>query len=229
VNSFRVPFHSSHLKGDVFLSNISPLLFLHGAGKLTSRGCFHSLRLALDLPSVAFDFIGHGETGGDLESSSLEERLQQALCVIESLKLSTPLSIAASSMSAYTAIKLLEKYPVKNLILFVPAVYDVKAQTLPFNKGFTEIIRRHESWRGSDAWDILEKFQGNLLLICAEEDAVVPRVIPELIFQSAKVAPKKEIHFIPQSPHRILKFLSENPERFSEVVDRLSSFLKSCD
>jgi uncharacterized protein len=78
-----------------------PLLFLHGAG--TSTRCqFDPLRQQLwenRIQSVAFDFVGHGETGGYLQPSSLRHRFEQSCCVIEAMKLKEPFSIVAESMS----------------------------------------------------------------------------------------------------------------------------------
>lgn len=48
--------------------------------------------------STAFDSIGHGETGGHLEGSSLESRVAQAAAVIDSRALALPLRISACSI-----------------------------------------------------------------------------------------------------------------------------------
>ena len=72
---------------------------------------FDKLRKSLfnrKISSCAFDFIGHGETAGDITASSLESRVKQALAVVENQKLLQPLSVIASSMSGYVEIKLLD-------------------------------------------------------------------------------------------------------------------------
>jgi len=108
---------------------------------------------------VAFDCIGHGETGGDLKQSSLQSRTAQACAVIEALSLPQPFAVLAGSMGGYTAVTLLPRYAIANLILVVPAMYAAEAFAVPFNAGFTEIIRRPNSWESSDGWELLSDLQ----------------------------------------------------------------------
>lgn len=61
------------------------VLMLHGGGK--DRTVFNKYRALLDASGVGtttFDFVGHGETGGDLYASSLWSRTMQAEAVIAS-------------------------------------------------------------------------------------------------------------------------------------------------
>ena len=94
-------------------------------------------------------------------------------------------------MGAYTAVKLLEYYQIRNLMLLVPAMYTSMAYTVPFNKGFTEIIRQPQSWRHSDAWDILSGYRGCLFIIAAENDEVIPQGVINKIYASAVNAKKR--------------------------------------
>ena len=178
------------------------------------------------MPSIAFDFIGHGETGGCLYSSSLQSRFDQTCTIIETLNILKPMSLIASSMSGYTAIKLLEKYDIKDLVLIVPAIYHVDANAIPFDQGFSEIIRKPGSWLHSDAWEILQQFKGNLLIIAAENDEVISSEIIDAIYNAASNAKRKEVHFIQGSPHKILAFLADNPDKFKQVINLLIDFLK---
>lgn len=211
-NSFTIDFEGAALKGDCTLGERRHLLFLHGAGTSTRR-LFDPLREELwnnKIQSLAFDFVGHGETGGCLQSSSLIHRFTQTCCVIETMQLKEPFSVIAESMSGYTAIKLLEKYQVENLILIVPAVYHAASYTIPFNQGFSEIIRKPKSWFHSDAWEILQKFQGKLLICFAENDHVIPKEIIEKLYDSAKGAKNKKLHLIQGSPHKTWEYLADN-------------------
>lgn len=147
-NIFSIISEECLLIGDQTSNEPSSVLCLHGGGTST-RQFFKTIRKELwkqQIPSAAFDFVGHGETGGRLQSSSLKQRFHHSCEVIDFLKLSHPLSIMAASMSGYTAIKLLEKYEVRDLILFVPAVYHADANAIPFDQGFSEIIRKPKSW-----------------------------------------------------------------------------------
>lgn len=227
--AFTVDSHGHRLAGDRTPdpASSSSVLFLHGAGQITTREFFDPIRAHLfahQIPSAAFDFIGHGETGGSLQSSSLLQRFNQSCDVIESLSLSQPLSIVASSMSGYTAIKLLEKYQIENLILIVPAAYHAGAFRVPFDQGFSDLIRQPQSWLHTDAWEILKQYRGNLLLITAENDEVVPNEINKRMYDSAVNAHKKW-HVVPYSPHKVLTFLAQHPEKQQIVNSIILHFL----
>jgi uncharacterized protein len=201
---FDLPFGKYLLRGDRFTTRCATMV-LHGAGD-SSRARFSQLRKSLNdcgIPSVGFDFIGHGETGGDIQGCTLRGRTEQAAAVIRHT-CAEPLTLIASSMGAYTAIKLTEMFVVDNLILLVPAVYTPRAYSLPFGPEFSAAIRRPGSWHDSDAFDILSRFKGNLLVIAAESDDVIPRAVVEQIHASAKNATVRLLHTVPASSHQSL-------------------------
>jgi putative transposase len=199
---FGLPFGLYHvLRGDSFTTPCSTLV-LHGAGK-SSRATFSELRHSLNgrgIPTASFDFIGHGETGGDLIGCTLQGRTEQAAAVIRHTCME-PLTLIASSMSGYTAIKLTELFGVNNLILLVPAVYTPRAYCLPFGPEFSAAIRVPGSWKDSDAFDILSGFKGNLLIIAAESDNVIPVEVIEQLHASAKNTRVRRLHVVPGSGH----------------------------
>ncbi len=199
--TFELPFSKYVLRGDSYTMECETIV-LHGAGK-SSRTRFARLRQSLNvhgIPSVSFDFIGHGDTGGNLLNSSLRGRTDQASAVIRHT-CTEPLTLIAASMSGYTAIKLTEKFTVDNLILLVPAVYTAEAYGLPFGPEFSAAIRVPGSWQESDAFSILEGFKGNLLVIAAESDDVIPAELVEKIYASAKNAKIRLRHIVPGSGH----------------------------
>jgi pimeloyl-ACP methyl ester carboxylesterase len=154
------------------------LLVLHGAGN-GQRAPFLPLRQTLQqqgIASTAFDFVGHGETGGSLLGSSLAHRVCQAKAVLTASRLHTqPVALLGSSMGAYIAIRLLEYIECSHLILQVPGAYTPEAFAVPFGPAFSAVLRQPDSWLESDAWDRLAGFRGHLLLVEAERDAVIPR------------------------------------------------------
>ena len=226
---FRVENEELH---GVFFSkdNIRPSVFLmHGGGVLSSneRTLYLSNRLlAKDIPTFAFDFSGHGKSTGDLKESSLKKRQNEAINAICHADISKPLTIVGASMSGYTAIKLIEDFDIKNLILFCPAVYDEKAYKIKFNEGFTEIIRKKESWRNSDAFSTLNKFSGNLLIIIGEDDQVIPEGVIDLIDQYSSRAKKKEIIKIPNCNHLIHNWFNNHPEDADRITQKIADFIK---
>ena len=139
--SFKVPFGEHTLVGDVLSDDSeAKVLVLHGAGehgRLRVRFVREWL-FKRGISSCAFDFIGHGETGGDIKKTSLFERTRQVCAVIDTQNIRLPLRIVAASMGAYTAVKLLEHYPVETMVLLVPAMYTKAAYRRSFGGGFTE-------------------------------------------------------------------------------------------
>jgi pimeloyl-ACP methyl ester carboxylesterase len=227
---FQVEFDTHKLTGDVIPNGASPqVLVLHGAGN-AHRGDFRLIREELlihGFSSAAFDFVGHGDTGGELKYSSLISRTRQVCSVVDSLDIIQPFSVIAASMGAYTAVKLLNHYQVKNLILVVPAMYDSKAYSVDFNRGFTEIIRQPESWGNSDAWQILSQYTGRLFVIAGEKDEVIPRGVISRIYDSAVTAEERKLFIAPQASHRVFTELrSNNPDVFSSLFEQIVEMLK---
>jgi len=201
LQSFELSFDHHILKGDMY-EKVCNTIVLHGAGK-SSRDRFSRMRNRLNakgLPSVSFDFIGHGETGGEITETSLYGRTEQAASVIQHT-LREPFTLIAASMSAYTAIMLTEKFSVKNIVLLVPAVYTPRAYHLSFGLAFSAAIRVPCSWKDSDAFSILENFKGNLLIVAAENDHVIPEEVIERLHASAKHAKTNRVYKVPDSEH----------------------------
>jgi hypothetical protein len=155
----------------------------------------------------------------------LKERTDQVTAILNSIKIGHQLIIVGRSMSGYTAIKLTELLPVETLILMVPAAYSKEAYEVKFDSGFTEIIRKEKSWISSDAFDILSRFKGKLLVIGAEHDEVIPKEVLLKIFNAAQNASKKDIYIIQNSGHNIREFLNNNElERkiiYNKIIDLL--------
>ena len=226
----RVGFEGHTLVGDVLSDGTPPqLLVLHGAGN-SCRQRFQPLReelWAAGISTAAFDFVGHGDTGGDLKSSSLRSRTRQACRILESLNLQQPLSVIGASMSAYTAVKLLEHYQIKSLIVLVPAMNTSQAYSMPFNRGFTETIRQPQSWVGSDAWRILADYTGRLLIVAGEKDKIIPRDVINRIYDSAVNAAERILHIAPHASHFVFTDLrASDPAEFDCVLGRICDMLK---
>jgi len=223
---FRVPFDGHVLVGDVMAGEGPPrLLVLHGAGT-SCRERFRELRehfAARGIGSVAFDCIGHGDTGGDLKATSLRSRTEQACAVIETVGPPRPLSVLAASMGGYTAVTLLPRYQVESLILVGPAIYATEAYAVPFGAGFTEIIRRPRSWERSDAWALLAQFTGRLLIVAGEHDAIIPPDVIRNIHNSARQAGERTLYVAQGASHLIITDLRAHaPDQLDRVLDLMT-------
>ncbi len=226
---FKVDFNRTKLIGDIISeNNQSRLLCLHGGGPI-GRKNFDVLRELLfknGISSCAFDFIGHGETAGDITTSSLEIRVKQVLAVVQSQALPQPLSIVASSMSGHIAIKLSEFLNIKNIILIAPAVYASKVYSVFFGPTFSEIIREQYSWRDSDIWGILKNYTGNILIFAAEKDQIIPNEIIERIYNSAINANSKEIVMFKDATHSLIEWLNNHQDCLEQVSDKICDIMQ---
>lgn len=226
MKKFSIPFDGETIVGEVAGAHPS-ILLLHGGGT-GSRKRFERLRERLEkdgVGSVAFDFLGQGESSGQLAHSSLAHRVQQATTVIEQLSLQQPLTLVGASMGAYIAIRLTERYPVDRLALFVPGVYTPEAYSIRFDSGFTELIRKEGSWKRSDAWEILEKFIGDLLVVSAGKDQVIPDELVSILLKSASQTRRVAHLAFPDSPHLIFSYLDDHPDAFEQMYQKFHTLL----
>ena len=216
LSPFELAFKAHVLKGDVN-ANVCDTLVMHGAGQ-SSRARFVKLRQALltrGIASAAFDFIGHGETGGQLYENSLTCREAQALNVIKSLKMS-PKRLIGSSMSGYTAIKLSQQLQVEQLVLLVPGIYTPSANRVNFGPAFSNVIRQENSWYDSDAFDVLAQFTGEVVIVAADNDTVIPRLLVDRLYEAASNAKGRVLKVISNATHLNLYPTQED---FEQVLD----------
>ena len=227
--SFSVEFAGRHLAGDETDGANGNVLLLHGAGA-SARNKFGILRRALEERGVGmtcFDCIGHGETGGDMAESSLESRTRQAEAVIAARAMQKPLALMGFSMGAYNAVRLSETHDVASMLMIVPGIYTPSAYRLPFGPQFSNTIRRERSWEDSDAWDILSRYRGRLLVIAAGNDAVIPREIPERLVASSVNAEWRHLLVVPETEHRhLFAPLLARPGEFAAAMALISHCLR---
>lgn len=215
---FECTFQEHVLKGDYY-PGLCDTLIMHGAGQ-SSRARFTKLRQALfarEISSVAFDFIGHGDTGGDMSDSSLACRESQALAVIKQLDMA-PKRLIGSSMSGYTVIKLTEQLKVEQLVLLVPGIYTPAAHKVNFGPDFSNIIRRKNSWYDTDAFGALKAFTGELVIVAAENDHVIPHRLVNQLYDAASQANRRVLKIIPNATHLNLFPTSQDFEQTLDVI-----------
>lgn len=191
---------------------------LHGGGK--DRTIFYKYRELLNtlgFGTTIFDFLGHGETGGDIHESSLLCRTMQAEAVIAAQGL-VPTGCIGVSMGAYNALQLSKVIRLQSLILMVPGVYSTPAYKVKFGPDFSAIIRKHRNWEHTDAWDIAAEFGGDLLVIATENDAIIPSEIPKRLLSAASRCCQKRLLIIPGAGHNsIWESLMLSPALYEKV------------
>jgi len=209
------------------LSKPADFIFLHGAaqGNYSRVMTFAQPSVAKGISIVAFDHSGHGTSTGEQIHSSLKKRNDEAVAIIDAFAAGRPSTVCGSSMGGYTAIKMLEKCQVKNLVLICPAVYDRDAYNIPFDARFTEIITKQNSWQNTDAVEILQKFTGNLLILIGDDDKVIPKGVIELIHKASTQAKKKEILVIPGASHAIYDWFVSHPHKALAISQKIAQFI----
>jgi len=203
------------------------LLFLHGGGSSTKERFFWLAEDLLEkkIGSILFDFSGHGQSTGEISSSSLAKRTEEAKQAAQEIY--HPIAVLGSSMGAYVAIQLTQCIPTHTLILFNPAIYTREAWNTPFTEDFTRIIQKTDSWRDSDALEILENFKGNLLVAIGEDDEVIPQEVITLLDKHSPSAKRKEIFRIPKCTHNLHQCFAENPDVKEQVINIIVEIVES--
>jgi len=130
-------------------------------------------------------------------------------------------------MGAYTAVKLTKFYEVGKLVLIVPAIYDSTAYMVPFKEGFTQIIRYPRSWVRSDAWSLLAGYNGDLMIVGAENDEVIPAGVIEKLYASAINCRRRKIYVAHGVSHLIFTQLrTRNAEEYERIMGMIVEILK---
>ena len=204
-------------------SEVPRLLALHGGGTSTRQG-FRPLLQALAASGhtgAAFDFVGHGESGGPLLGSSLAHRAEQALAVTRHLGQPRPVALLGSSMGGHVACTLIDALAPRALVLFCPAAYAPAAQHLPFGPAFQAALRATRSFDDSPAFEALERFTGRLLLVYGSDDDVIPEAVQQHYLRRARQARSVELIRLEGAGHRLHDWLAGQPERFAQVLGRV--------
>ncbi|MBA4709830.1 alpha/beta fold hydrolase [Aquitalea aquatica] len=229
--AFSLPFATTLLRGDCCNSPapLRHLLLLHGAGQ-ADRSSYLPLRQHLQsqrVASSAFDFIGHGETGGSLLGSSLRQRVEQALAVYRHCHADNkPVALLGSSMGAYIALHLLEQLPCSHLILQVPGAYTPQAFDVPFGPAFSAMLRQPLSWLDSDAWSRLQQFRGHVLIVAAKQDAVIPRSLIEKLYASTSQCRSSQLLWLAGAGHQLQQHWQAQPTAALHYHRQLLHFLQ---
>ncbi len=232
IRKFSVEFEWENISWDFLWEkwNDTALLFLHWAGNWNKQR-FLPLRKWLleehNIASYAIDFIGHGETWGNLLGSSLDQRTQQVLKVVEEEIEEKNIVLVVASMSWYTAVKLTQHLNIVWMILMVPWVYLPEVYSVPFWKEFSNIIRQKDSWKKSDAFEIIKKYTWELLIISAEHDDVIPKEIITGLMDGAVGANKKEHIEISGAPHKIAVYFGENENECKNITQRIANMYEN--
>jgi esterase/lipase len=196
------------------------VISVHGGGfSGKERGYYLTEYIAnLGFSTLALDFSGHGNSTGKLSKSSLEKRVNEALGLIDTVGISDSITLIGTSMGGHIALELLDKLTVENLILFCPALYSTKAYSVQFDSGFTDIIRKSESYEDSSVLEKLHNYKGRLLIVIGDNDEIIPSKVIDLYWNSAMKVKSKQKVVLKDTPHLIHKCTDKVKLEIKSVV-----------
>jgi len=203
------------------------ILTLHGLGITASR---HGIRYVLNHladhghSSMCFDFSGNGDSTGLLEESCLNRRREEALAAAQQLNKNTPPILIGTSMGGHIATWISSVVHPRGLILFCPATYSANAANLKFNSTF----ERPNNYIDSPAYASMRKFTGDLLIIAAKKDTVVPANVIEDYLANAQNVRSKKIIWLDDSDHYIHSWLPYQKAKKHEVLNEILKLISVC-
>lgn len=197
------------------------ILFLHGGGAGTSSQGTRYLQEALareKVPSLAFDFSGHGRSDGRMESSGLKRRHQEACLMAEHMNPLRVRAVVGTSMGGHTACQMLQVVNPDVLILFCPAAYERAAEEVKFGEDFRRVIRSTQQFSDSPAFEPLRKFQGHVLIFYGSEDMVIPDAVKESYASCAQNAKGVQYVKIRGAEHKLHRWLELHEAESARVI-----------
>jgi uncharacterized protein len=192
------------------------ILTLAGLGMAATRQTIHYLLEDLSLlghGSVSFDFSGNGDSTGVFETSCLTRRRQETLAAAKLLDQEQAPILLGTSMGGHLGTWVTPALQPSALILFCPAAYPSYAADVNFDGN----LARPWCYPNSPAFAGMREFSGDLLIIGAKFDQVVPGEVLEYYLKSASNARSKAIMWL-DCDHFIHRWLPNEQAHRKEVV-----------
>jgi pimeloyl-ACP methyl ester carboxylesterase len=200
------------------------VIAFHGLGVTATRA---RIRYVLGdlaehgVSSICFDFSGNGESSGEFAAASLRIRAGESLAAAKLLAPTEPRAIIGTSMGAHLAALVSLAIRPRSLILFCPAAYPEQAADEKFDATFVKFNNRvvaPEALRASPALTALRSFEGNLLVVAAREDQVIPADVTELYLESAAAAKTRRVIWLDRCDHFVHPWLQQHPEQRALIL-----------
>lgn len=198
------------------------VLNLHGYGVTANR---HTVRYLLDelaedgYGSICFDFSGNGDSTGLLDEASLSGRHAELMAVAAELDTAVPPIVIGTSMGAHLAACASPELRPRGLILFCPAAYPTEAADRLFGQG---LLRAGSA---SPAFAGISQFDGDLLIVAARQDQVVPPQIATSYFEHAVSARSRSMLWIEDCDHFIHRAVPHRPADRARIMAAVRDLL----
>lgn len=179
--------------------------------------------------AVLFDMRGHGQTGGDLDTLSPHDHLDDCLAAYDymmSLDTVDPdnISVFGSSYGGYLASLVSAERKVHHLLLSVPALYpdDIFDQPKLQRSEYTTEYRKRELHANENkALKAVHDFNGDLLLIEAEHDE---QVDPQVMKNFRSVAKEDYDYALIKGADHSMKNTGTNEARIEVMANWFKKF-----
>lgn len=193
------------------------VMTLHGLGATANR---HTARYLLEPlaerghGALCFEFSGNGESSGVLETATLQRRRHEAIAAAAHLDPTRRPVLIGTSMGAHLAAWITPLLRPRALVLFCPAAYPASALESPFDGGLAKPGRHADS----PAYGGLSEWGGDLLIVAARRDQVVPAETIDGYVASARHARRRRVLWLDGCDHFIHRWLPHQGREKDEVL-----------
>jgi esterase/lipase len=221
------------LSGNVFKgAESAKLAFLFIQGWMGHQNILAAQKLAsMGFTSMTYDMRGNGESDGNLADFSRADFISDAVNAYDYLKLQAgngiKIGVVGSSFGSYTAVLLSGEREVECLSLRVPATYPDEGFTDPHlpqvgSEALHAWRRKEQGYEENRAFRALHAFTGDVQIVEAGDDEVVPHQAPQNYANALADKGKLDYVIMTGAPHSLV-----NDKLQHEYEQLLAGWVKS--
>lgn len=186
------------------------------------------------------------------KDTCLQDNIDEVEAFFGDLIAARPKIVIAYSLGGTPALKLLEQHSdeIDKLVLFYPGIYDTAAYNQPYGEAFKAAITQPYSYRNTDVITLLERFQGDLLLVKGEYDGLdpeaydgvaggsagyivvdgktyyspIPKEVLDMVY-GAVPEERRQLIEVPDCGHTVTTWMRDHPAEADQIVATIQTFL----
>lgn len=163
------------------------------------------------IAGLAVNMRGHGESEGDFHKATVAEATNDALAAYDFLAAqpsidASKIGMVGSSVGAILAAMATAQRSIASLVFRAPAAYTEQMMQISMAETMTNEGRQfHEikSLESTPAGHAIADFEGSLLVVASEKDAIIPPAVTEGYINIAAKASKKHLMVIEGATHTL--------------------------